>query len=177
MFPPEVTSGHLLLLIAPSRFIRLHMLELAARLALRGPVMVFDVSNCFDAFRVARSARRQTSDLTAVLARIHIARSFTCYQAAALLARSPGISTPMLVLDLLSPFYDENVAAPECARLLTECTRHLHRLSQTAPVFVSASPPPVHQAERLTLLQQLEKAIENSLIYEYPPPQQTLTLF
>ncbi len=174
---PEVTPGQLLLVIAPSRFTRLHVLELAARLALRGPVTVFDNGNCFDAYLVARSVRRQTPDLAAVLGRIHIARSFTCYQAAALLARSPATSTPKLVLDLLSTFYDENVALPECTRLLTECTRHLQRLSRAAPVVVSASPPSAHQVGRLPLLRQLEDTTEKTLVFLHPLPQPPLALF
>jgi hypothetical protein len=45
-----------------------------------------DGGNRFDAHQIARYIRRQSSQLDAILGRIAIARAFTCYQMAALLA-------------------------------------------------------------------------------------------
>jgi hypothetical protein len=135
------------------------MLDLAARLAVGGPLCVFDCGNLFNIYPVARAIRRRTSALNEALGRIHLARAFTCYQVLALFEESPAGSVPTLVLDFLAMFYDEDVKLPESQRLLRRCLEALHRLSQAAPVIVSARPPkPIVYAERIGLLEQLRSA-------------------
>ena len=70
------------------------MLELAARLALTGELRVLDGGNRFNVYPVARIIRRYSPELTAALARIRLARAFTCYQAAAMLAEMPAETAP-----------------------------------------------------------------------------------
>ncbi len=124
------------------------MLELAARLALSGELRVLDGGNRFNVYPVARTIRRYSPELTAALARIRLARAFTCYQAAAMLAEMPAEPRPLLVIDLLATFYDESVNLNESRRLLAGCIPHLQRLSRCAPVVVSAKPPAPRQPER-----------------------------
>ena len=88
-------STHLMLVIAPQAG-RTGMLELAARLALAGPLQVLDGGNQFNVYPVARALRRQTADLAAALGRIQIARAFTCYQMSVLLAQTPSSHIPVL---------------------------------------------------------------------------------
>lgn len=150
-------SKHLMLVIAPQAG-RTGMLELAARLALAGPLHVLDGGNQFNVYPVARALRRQTANLAAALSRIQMARAFTCYQVSAMLAQAPTGSTPILALDLLSTFYDENVTLAESQRLLAGGLIQLQRLSRSAPVVVSVSPPGPLSADRLPLLEQLKSA-------------------
>ena len=151
------TQNRLFLLVAPHAG-HAAMLELAARLAVRGPLRVLDGGNQFNVYPVARSIRRRTPHLEAALGAIHLARAFTCYQMLALLQESTPQAVPTLVLDLLSTFYDQDVALPESRRLLRACLDELQRLSQSAPVVVSARPPAVLCPERLPLLDALRQA-------------------
>ena len=150
-------SNQLLVLTAPHAAVPM-MLELSARLALTGELRVLDGGNRFNVYPVARSVRRYTAELTSALARIHLARAFTCYQAAAMLAEMPADARPLLAIDLLATFYDESVSVDESRRLLAGCIPHLRRLSQAAPVVVSAKPPALPFPERRVLLEALKEA-------------------
>jgi hypothetical protein len=171
---PRLFDRQIFLVIAPRPDAREILLNLAARLALRGPVDIFDGGNWFDAFNVARAVRRFTADLDEVISRIRVSRAFTCYQMTTLLEIAPISTHPILALDLLATFYDESVTLSESQRLLDISAGQLLRLSQAAPVLVSASPPSRKQDERLLLLIQLQQITENLLILEdHQPPKQT----
>jgi len=135
--------GQLLLVIAPQAGGAL-MLDLIARLACRGPLRLLDGGNRFDVYRcnlaIARALGGQTAEVPAILDNVRLARAFTCYQMAALLRQTPPAPRPVLVLDMLSTFYDESVPAAESRRLLGECIRDLQRLNRLAPVAISACP-------------------------------------
>lgn len=155
------------------------MLELAARLAALGSIRVLDCGNQFNPLPVARTLRSLTIQLEPALAGIRISRAFTCYQALTLLEQETAAARPLLVLDLLSTFYDESVPLAEAQRLLGFCLRHLSRLAAQAPVIVSARPPKPVCAERTPLLENLraacgsagevfEEGPEEGLVF--PPP-------
>jgi hypothetical protein len=133
-------SSRLMVLTAPHAASAL-MIELSARLSVAGGLRVLDGGNRFNVYSVARAVRRCTSDLAGALTRIRLSRAFTCYQIAALLAKTPADGLPTLVIDLLATFYDDNVQLAESQRLLADCILHLKRLGQFAPVVVSAKPP------------------------------------
>jgi hypothetical protein len=149
--------NQLLLLIIPRAKTKA-MLDLAAQLALQSPLRVLDGGNQFNVYSVVRTLRQRTLHLTAILKRIQVARAFTCYQMTALLSNSTTQPMPVLVLDLLETFYDENVTFPECRRLLKICTEHLKRLAQNTTVLVSAHPPRSVCAQRVALLDILRAA-------------------
>lgn len=144
-----------LFLVVATHAARSHMLDLAARLALRGQVRILDAGNQCNIYPIAQRLRRSTADVNAALARIQVQRAFTCYQVAALLVETPPSAIPTLVLDFLATFYDEDVKLPEATQLLHGCLRHLQRLAEQAPVLVSARPPAPACAERVTLLELL----------------------
>lgn len=169
-------SNRLMVLAAPHAAVKL-MLELAARLALSGELRVLDGGNRFNVYPVARTIRRYTAELTAALARIHMARAFTCYQAAAMLAEQPADGRPLIVLDLLATFYDESVALDESRRLLASCLPHLERLSAAAPVVVSARPPAPPYPERAVLLEALQEAASGAWQLEPLPAPHTPSLW
>lgn len=111
-----------------------------ARLALAGPVDVLDGGNGFDVHTIACQLRAHSSDTEAALQRIQIARAFTCYQVVALLAEHTPAPHPLLVMDLLATFADENVPQLERLRLLDQVIERLLFLSHLGAVAVSVSP-------------------------------------
>jgi len=122
-----VRTGNWLLVVGP-RAICPTLLALTARLAELGPVRVVDCGNRYNVYPVARAARGRPE----VLERIRVSRAFTCYQVLTLLESTPAIQVPLVVLDLLSTFYDESVQIRERKRLLRACVMHLERLEKGA---------------------------------------------
>lgn len=146
---------------------RQSMLDLAARLAPAGPLCVLDGGNHFNAYLVARAVRRLTPRLEEALANIRLSRAFTCYQMLALLAETQAGPAPLLVLDLLSTFYDESVPLPEARRLLEAAAQHLERLGRGGgPVVVSARPPSYACPQRAVLIDALQAVLP--VFFEYP---------
>jgi hypothetical protein len=187
----EPVQNQLLLLVAPHAGGQL-MINLAARLACRGQVRILDGGNRFDLYhctaQLAGISAGKTADLSAVLGRIQLRRAFTCFQVAALLREMPADAVPLLVLDMLSTFYDESAPAAECRRLLEVCLGQLRRLNRFAPVAISsrAQGGAVHlraglrsqeAARRAGLLERLQAAAGQVYLLEpnlSPSPQLSL---
>lgn len=161
-------TNRLIAVIAP-RAAHPLMLDLAARLAVRGPLRVLDGGNQFNVYPVARALRRQTTRLEAALAGIRLSRVFTCYQMEALLAETAAEPLPTLALDVLSTFYDENVKPGECRRLFAICLNHLRRLSARAPVVASVRLPGEEFRDRLPLVESLRRAAAE--VWEFSEPE------
>ena len=141
------------------------ILELIVRLALLYPVQVIVGGNRFDAHHLARVIRRHTVQLDPILARIHQARPFTCFQALKLLEETQP-TMPLVALDLLTTFYDENISDAESVRLVNSAISHLQRIGQHAPVLVTLRPPTV--PTRAGLVQRIQNAANQLYIYELP---------
>jgi hypothetical protein len=173
--PLQLSPRQLHLVIAPHRAQRQMMTILTARLALSGQVRLLDAGNCFDGYGLARQLRQQTSYWRQALERVSVARAFTCYQVETLLSESLSDLSPVLVLNLLDTFYDENVKLAERLRLLDISLAELHRLCRLASVAVSASQPKPGQAGEL--LELLTAAAGQVWSYEEPQPVEPLRLF
>jgi len=133
------------------------LLDLTARLSLRGQVFLLDCGNRSNMYRVARALRPLTRDPAAALMNIRLSRAFTCYQVYALLGKvqlTAGV--PVLILDFLSTFLDESVHADESAFLFEKTLERVRHLAQFAPVVVSAKPLLSISAERTGLLARLK---------------------
>lgn len=130
---------------------------------------LFDGGNRFDGYFVARLARRLTPRPHAVLEHMQLSRAFTCFQLAELIETAPASAAPLLVLDLLSTFYDESVPLRESERLLGRVIGQLQRLARSAPVVVGAREPQSLVAERWTLLDQLQAAADAAWMLRPPP--------
>ena len=113
------------------------MIMLAA-LALRGKVIVVDGGNCFDGYALARALRRRTHNINMALQQVLLTRAFTCYQMMAMLTELPIDGTPVIILDMLSTFLDENVSFTKRLRLLENSLNLIRRISENAPVAVWA---------------------------------------
>jgi hypothetical protein len=123
--PPQLTIA-----IVPPRASGL-LLDLAAGLAARGPLLVLDGGNRFNAYPVARQLHN-----TQALAHLRVARAFTCFQMLALLQTTEAGGPAVLALDPLATFNDENVPAAERLYTFRSCVTELIRLSQRRPVGV-----------------------------------------
>lgn len=138
----------------------LALFDTAADLALEGPLRVLDGGNCINIYPLARALRRRTTNLSAVLRNVRLARAFTCYQMLALLSETPADGMPTLVLDLLATFYDESVPLYESQRLLRLAVLELLRLRAAGPLIVSARPPGLPAVKRQPLYETLLSAAE-----------------
>ena len=163
-------SAQVYLLEAPRRLLRDLIGAAAARLAHKGAVRVVDAGNLFDAHAVARLVRRSAPSYEPAddpLPRIRVARAFTCYQVEALLAHQAVGPFPLLILDLLATFADENAPLRHRSYLMEQILGHFERLSKAAPVLVGVTPagePP------LDLYQGWLAHLAGSVL-RYEPPQ------
>lgn len=143
------------------------MLDLAARLALRGPLYILDCGNRSNMYHVARTLRPLTSDPAAMLKNIRLSRAFTCYQVLSLLEKlRPEAGIPVLILDLLSTFMDESVHLDESVMLFEKTLRCIQNASRVTPVVASAKPLLSISSPRLVLLAQLKR--QAAQVWEEP---------
>ena len=124
-------------------------------------------------YRVARTLRALTDDPVAVMRNIRLSRAFTCYQVLAMLqavAANPP-KEPLVVLDLLATFLDEDVELKDAERLMDHSLGLLARLSVSAPVVISVRPIPLIAHQRVALLEQLKNNVD--VCWEEPLALQT----
>lgn len=142
----DLAPPQLAILIVPSRATGL-LLDLAAELAARGPLLVLDGGNRFNAYPVARRLRGSQA-----LARLRLARAFTCFQMLALLQTTETEGGALLVLDPLATFNDDNVPAGERQYTFRGCVAELTRLSRRRPVGIGLidRPDPLGLVDYLT---------------------------
>lgn len=139
---PIPKTGKISLVVAPRGVVQ-SLMTLLAALALRGKVIVIDGGNCFDGYALARALRRQTQQFQAALKQVWLSRAFTCYQMVAMLSKLPLDGTPVIVLDILATFLDENVHFNKRQQLLDNSLGFLRHISEKAPVAIWAG---VHAA-------------------------------
>jgi len=150
-------TGTFTLVTAPSAA-RQQMLLLAARLAVLTPLVVLDAGNSFNALQIARLLRRwkSSAEVHIILNQILISRAFTCYQVVQLLAQKHAAETPILLLDMLSTFHDENISLAERQLLLKKCLAKLGELRITNPLIVSIRPPDPEMPGSLTMSRRVQ---------------------
>jgi hypothetical protein len=172
-------SPQVYLLIAPRPLLRELTSAAAAYLALKHSVRIIDAGNLFNTHAVARLVRRVVSSAepgSDPLQRIRISRAFTCYQVETRLRRLEAGLTPLLILDLLATFADENAPLLHRSYLMEQIMHHLERLGQQSPVLVSLTPaadPP------LDLYQRWLAHVAGRILHFEPkaPPSSQPTLF
>lgn len=159
------------LLVLPKQY-RNRLLVAMAHLAIRSPLIVFDCGRQFDSSIVARAAHGRPE----IIDQIKVQRAFICYEAVKLLERTPTGKTPIVILDFLSTFYDENVKMYTRKFLLESSIKHFQRLSQGAGLAITAHAPPTQDG--LYLFQRLRDSASRVSIYETPTADsQQLNLF
>ncbi len=162
--------------LPPKRFLAIgahalseRMLQLISALALRQNVTVLDCGNRSNMYAVARLIRPYTTDPVSVMRNIRLSRAFTCYQVLAMIqatARYP-MSGPLVLLDLLATFLDEDVKLKDSQRLLRHSLDLLTQLSHQVPVVISTRPLPAIAENRNLLLEELKANAD--VCWEEPP--------
>jgi hypothetical protein len=142
------------------------LLTVAARLAERGPLTILDGGNLSDVHAMARTANWSAD----VLERIYISRAFTCHQMASMLEAARTGAAPILLLDFLNTFYDQNVPFFDRRHLLGRCLRQIDFLGRGAGLVVTASPPPQKAGDSLGLFRLVVANAPEVLAPESPAP-------
>lgn len=143
------------------------VLAFIARLALSSPVQIIVAGNHFNAHKLARLIRRQTLAIDDTLNRIQQARPFTVHQLITLLENTQP-TTPLIVLDMLTPFYDDNITDADSIRLVKTAVIHLQRLACHIPVLITLRSPAT--PARAGLIKRIQLAADD--LYTYEPPSQ-----
>jgi hypothetical protein len=173
---PTLRSGQSIALCGPHAA-RAETMLLIAELGLRGPVTILDGGNRYQPRRVAFLLGLKTKEVAACANRLHSRRAFTCYEMTTLLASTPSLPQPYVILDLLNTFYDDHTPLREAERLLQSCLNQLRRLRLSAPVVITLAPPLV--AERAFFVERVCEQADKvfTLEAEIPPLPTQLNLF
>jgi hypothetical protein len=110
--------------------------ELIAYLILKGPLFVLSGDEWLPSFVLPRVIREQTTEVKAILNRLHTARASTCYRLFDSLANIAPVGDPIFVLEFLHTFYDEDIPLRTRLYKLRESCRELKRLAFHRPVIV-----------------------------------------
>jgi len=159
----DLRSNKWTLYVLPPAYSK-QLLISAAKFAHHSPLIVLDCGRQFDASIVARAAGGHKE----ITNRIFVQRAFICSEVAQLIQEIPEGKTPILILDLLSTFYDENVKMYKRKFLLVNVLFHLRRLSRGAGLAVSVRDVPATH-ESFHLFQFLRNFAPRILHYEAPP--------
>jgi len=149
------------------------MLELIAKLSLLQRVTVLDCGNRSNMYSVAKLIRPYTSDPVRVMRNIRLSRAFTCYQVVAMLqavAANPP-QEPLVVLDLLATFLDEDVELKDAQRLMDHSLGFLTQLSASAPVVIQCTTHPSYCPAACHLLELIKNNVD--VCWEEPLALQT----
>jgi hypothetical protein len=126
-------------------------------------VWVLDGANSFNAYSVARLARRWGYAPEPILERIKLSRAFTCYQMKELVTRrlanalGPARGTAIFCLGFLETFYDEDVPLTDAVRMVKMISATFTALARRGyTILITAREPREEQKERLVLLDLLK---------------------
>jgi hypothetical protein len=131
---------------------------MVAWLAQQSDLFVMDGGNVFQGYALASALRRQRANVDQSLRRVMLSRAFTCYQVAALLEGDQLAGKPVLALDFLNTFYDQDIRIGERRRLLQICIRRLQGFARSMPVAVWVRQRSVVPEESLSFLNTLQRA-------------------
>jgi hypothetical protein len=128
-----VTKSQQLLLGVITRTQRYKIAEVIAAMALNGSFSIVTGSERIPSYEVTLLLDDDVCDIKAILDRIHLRRSFTCYQLVDVLKNTPPIPEPLLILDFLYPFY-EDIPIERRIHRFEQCIEQLERLSASRPI-------------------------------------------
>ena len=130
------TFAKTLRLIVISRQERSRLAELIATMALAGPFSIVAGSERLPSYKVARLLHDRTKAIKQIFNEAHIVRAPTCFQLIDLLENTRPIPEPLLVLDFLHTFYDQDIPMQVRMRILSRCIAQLERLALSRMVTV-----------------------------------------
>lgn len=110
--------------------------DLIASLILHGPLFVISGDEWLPSFFLPHIIRGHTTEVKAIMDRLYSVRASTCYRLFDSLAAIPSRGEPVLVMDFLHTFYDDDIPLRTRLFRLRECCRELKRLAFYRPVIV-----------------------------------------
>jgi hypothetical protein len=134
--PYPITRLRALALLLMADRARSSLTEFIAAQILSSPLFVISGSEWLPAFELTRILRSRTIDVRQALDRLYTVRASTCYRLFDSLANIPSSGEPILLLDFLHTFYDEDIPLRVRLFKLKECCRQLKRLALYRPVIV-----------------------------------------
>src|SRR5260370_27962784 len=134
--PTQIPYVRRLVLVVTAGSERENITELIADLCLRAPLYVVAGSDWLPGYGLTRQIRHRTHEVKQVLKRVRMARAFTCYQLLDLVASIRPDDEPLLLLDFLNTFHNDDIPLPVRSPLLRQCCGHLKRLAFRKPVAV-----------------------------------------
>jgi hypothetical protein len=134
--PTDVTGFRGLILVLTAAKAHAETTELIAALTLRSPLFIVAANDWLPAYDLTRILRNGTPDIQHVTARLRTARASTCYRLLDILENLPSAGEPVLVLDFLETFYDQDVPLRVRFHKVRECCRQIERLALYRPVVV-----------------------------------------
>lgn len=143
--------GEIYLMVGHQRSVWPATQVIADFLALLGPLRIVLGANRYTLDYLPLMLSNRVTEIYGILERIQISRAETCYQMLDALQKTPAGTEPLLVMEMLDSFYDENLSLAEVKGILARCISTLKQLSQWAPIFISADP----DRERPELIQML----------------------
>jgi hypothetical protein len=138
------------------------MQEFVNRLGKRGTVRVIVGGNRITFEHLPLILGEKIGSVYEIMDCILVSRAETCYQMQDLLRALEPASIPIVITDMLEAFYEEDLTPQEVTHLLQKCIKHIHRLSETAPVLISAGGDP----SRPNLLEMLEQNSDERFYFQ-----------
>lgn len=138
------------------------MQEFIDRLGMRGAVQVIVGGNRISFDHLPLILGEQISNVYEIMDRILVSRAETCYQMQDVLAALEPSPVPIVITDMLASFFEEDLTPQEVTLLLQKCIGHVHKLSETAPVLISASGDP----SRPNLLELVEQNSDERFYFQ-----------
>jgi hypothetical protein len=132
----DITQKRRLTLILTQDRARESKTTLIANLILNGPLFVVSGDEWLPSFILPRIIRGYTTEIKEITSRLRTVRTSTCYRLFDSLASIQSKGAPILVMDFLHTFYDENIPLRTRLFKLRECCRELTRLAFYRPVIV-----------------------------------------
>jgi len=110
--------------------------DLIGNLIIKGPLFIVSGDEWLPLFLLPRLVRGQTTEVKMLMDRLRTVRASTCFRLYDSLANIPSKGEPLLVMDFLHTFYDDDIPLRHRLFRLRECCRELKRLAFYRPVIV-----------------------------------------
>jgi hypothetical protein len=168
--------GQIYLVAGNGRSIWPHTQMIADVLGILGPLRIILGGNRYKLDYLPVLLGRRVIDIYTILNQIKVSRAETCYQMLDALQKTPGDSTPLIVMELLSSFYDENLSSEEVTGVLNSCVAAIIRLSKSTPIIITADPD-TRRPHLIDLLYKLADGVVEMVPNDEPKDKAQPNLF
>jgi hypothetical protein len=124
--------------------------RIADALGMEGALRLILGSNRYSLNYLPVQVASRQIDIYKVLNQIQVSRAETCYQMLDVLETTQASQTPLMIVELLSTFYDVNLSDKEVDGILSRCLVEIHRLGR-GPLLITAD----NDARRPGLMEKL----------------------